>query len=144
MIQRELKVFVSLPRCRVSASYVALYVKGLTDCTRQSVTRCRALLENVTTWSTSWSTSTQTQTDPVTACDGTMHMIKRATGCQLCIVRRSLVYLVQVICTAAAQPHAVCFSDLPVSNLAACQRSRVHVISRMCANTLECIQGPPA
>jgi len=50
-----------------------------------------------------------------TACDGTIHMIERATGCQLCIVRRSRVYLVQVICIAAAQPHAVCFSHLPVS-----------------------------
>ncbi len=67
---------------------------------------------------------------PVTACDGTTHMIERATGCQLCIVRRACVYLVQIICIAAAQSQAVCCSDLPVSNFG-CPTSSDPVRARM-------------
>ena len=68
---------------------------------------------------------------PVTACDGTMHLIERVTECQLCIVGRSCVYLLQAICIAAARPHTVCCSDLPVSHFGCPSASSDPVLVRM-------------
>ena len=79
---------------------------------------------------------------PVTACDGTMHMIERATGCQLCLLRRACVPCTEYLYRSRASSCRVLFRSfgeqlwLPVNVLG----------FRSCtyADTLKRIQGPLA